>query len=293
MRFMSEVLTVQGRGLEAADIERIRRLIAEHPGWSRRRLSEVLAAEWDWRNAGGRLKDMAARSLLVKLEARGLVVLPLRRQIPSNRMSRRAVVRDWDWAPVAGALRDMGPLRVQETSADAPLREHCGAALAQFHYLGCRGTVGENLQYAITTDAGRLLACLLFGSAAWKCRARDQFIGWSREQKQQRLHLLTANTRFLILPFVQIPHLASWILGQVLGRLSEDWESKYGHPIAMVETFVDRERFRGTCYRAANWIQTGTTTGRSRQDSDHTLRVPLKDVYVYPLGRRFRRQLCP
>jgi hypothetical protein len=164
--------------------------------------------------------------------------------------------------------------------------------LATFHYLGWSGTVGENLQYAITNEAGRLLACLVFGSAAWKCRARDEFIGWSGEEKKRQLQQVTNNTRFLILPWVQVPHLASWILGRVLGRISSDWKDKYGHPIALVETFVERERFRGTCYRAANWVPVGATTGRSRQDSQRTLRVPIKDVYVYPLGRGFRQELC-
>lgn len=292
MRGMSEVLLMQGREWALDDIERIRRLIAENPAWSRRRISEALAAGWDWRNGSGQLKDMAARSLLVKLEARGLIQLPVRRQTPTNRMARvRTLDREWDTTPIVGTLGDLGSLTVREVSTDEAGQERCGVALAQFHYLGWGGAVGENLSYAISNEAGGLLACLAFGSAAWKCRSRDEFIGWSAECKQQRLHLITNNTRFLILPFVQVPHLASWILGRVLGRLSGDWEAKYGHRIVLVETFVDRDRFRGTCYRAANWIQTGATAGRSRQDRQHTLRVPIKDVYVYPLGRRFRKEL--
>lgn len=289
---MSEVLVVQGRCLQPADIVWTRLLIADNPAWSRRRISEALAAAWNWRNASGQLKDMAARSLLVKLEARGLIELPARRQTPTNRMARvPALDTVWDTTPVVGPLGELGPLRVWDVRTDGAGQERCAAALAQFHYLGWSGTVGENLQYAVTNEAGRLLACIGFGSAAWKCRARDEFIGWSPLQKQQRLHWITNNTRFLILPFVQVPHLASWILGQVLGRLSADWEAKYGHRIVLVETFVDRERFRGTCYRAANWIHTGATTGRSRQDRQHTFRVPIKDVYVYPLRRRFRQDL--
>ncbi len=289
---MSEVLVVQGRRLQPADIVWIRELIAGNPCWSRRRLSEALCAEWNWRNGSGRLKDMAARSLLVKLEARRLIELPQRRQTASNRMAGRRISRqNWDWAPVAGAFGDVGPLMLQEVSTDATARVRFAAALAEFHYLGCRGTVGENLQYTVTDGGGRLLACLLFGSAAWKCRARDQFIGWTAEQRQQRLHLITNNTRFLMLPYVKVPHLASWILGRVLRRLSEDWERKYGHGIVLVETFVERERFAGTSYKAANWICLGSTTGRSRQDRYNTLRVPVKDVYVYPLRRRFREEL--
>jgi hypothetical protein len=288
---MSESLTVQGRKLDAEDVLQIRQLIAGHPDWSRRRLSEVLCGEWNWRNGSGRLKDMAARTLLVKLDARGLIQLPLRRRTPSNRMAaRHAPQQVWDSTPIMGALRDLEPLTVREISKDGAARVRFAAALAEFHYLGHRGTVGENLQYAVTDKKDRLLACLLFGSAAWKCKPRDGFIGWDSERRQQNLHLITNNTRFLILPFVRVPHLASCILGRVMRRLSADWQNKYGHPILLVETFVERDRFAGTSYKAANWLRLGSTTGRSRQDRQRALRVPVKDVYLYPLHQRFREE---
>ena len=290
---MSETRVVQGRQLGVGEVTQIRDLLAAHPEWSRRQLSEVLCAAWDWRNRAGQLKDMATRSLLLKLEASGLIQLPVRRRKASNRMAGpRLPPRLWDPTPVTGPLAQLGPLEVQEVSRDDAARRELAAALAQFHYLSHRGTVGENLQYRVRNARGRLLGGLVFGSAAWKCRARDEFIGWSAEQRPQQLHLLTNNSRFLILPFVTVPHLASWILGQVLRRLSQDWESKYGHPIVLVETFVERERFAGTSYKAANWIRLGATTGRSRQDRSHTVAVPVKDVYLYPLRRRFRQELC-
>jgi hypothetical protein len=289
---MGETLLVQGRRLVQSDIVRIRQLLAENPSWSRRRLSEVLAREWDWRNASGRLKDMATRTLLLKLDARGLIALPPRRRAPSNRMAEGRVSRQaWDTAAVTGTLPQLSPVVVQEISGDAAERRRFAAALVGFHYLGYRGTVGENVQYAVTDGTGRLLACLLFGAPAWKCRARDEFIGWSAEQRQRNLCQVANNTRFLILPFVRVPHLASWILGQTLRRLSRDWQRKYGHPILMAETFVERSRFAGTSYKAANWIRIGSTTGRSRQDRQHTLQVPVKDVYAYPLHDRFREEL--
>lgn len=289
---MSEAMMVQGRLLATADILRVRQLLADNPTWSRRRLSEALAEEWDWRNASGQLKDMAARTLLLKLDARGLIELPPRRRTPSNRMAEGRVPRqDWDTTAITGTLRQLGPLTVQEISGDAAERRRFAAALAEFHYLGYRGTVGENTQYTITDGTGRLLACLLFGAPAWKCRARDEFIGWSPENRQRHICSITNNTRFLILPFVRVPHLASWILGQTLRRLSKDWERKYGHPVLLVETFIERDRFAGTSYKAANWIRLGSTTGRSRQDRQHTLQVPIKDVYVYPLHHRFREEL--
>jgi hypothetical protein len=289
---MDETFVAQGRQVIPADIARIRALIAGNPRWSRRRLSEVLATEWNWRNGSGRLKDMATRSLLVKLGERGLITLPARRQIPSNRMTvRRIQARSWDTTPVCGAFQSLNPLVVREISTDPAARCEFSAALAELHYLGCRGTVGENLQYTVTDARGRLIACLLFGAAAWKCRSRDQFIGWTREQRERHLSLITNNTRFLILPWVRVPHLASWILGQVLRRLAHDWERKYGHRVVLVETFVERDRFAGTSYKASNWIQVGSTTGRSRQDRQRTLQVPIKDVYIYPLDQRFRTEL--
>ena len=288
----SETLVVQGRQLESWDIIRIRELIADNPNWSRRRLSKALCDEWEWRNGSGQIKDMAARSLLLKLHARALIELPARRQVASNRMlSRKISPQCWDTTPITGTLGDLGPLTVQEVSRESSARVRFAAALSEFHYLGYRGTVGENLQYMVTDRTGRLLACLLFGAAAWKCRARDHFIGWLPELRARNLRLITNNTRFLILPFVRVPHLASWILGQVLRRLSADWQTKYGHPIVLVETFVERERFAGTSYKASNWIRLGATTGRSRQDRRHTFHVPVKDVYLYPLDSGFRQEL--
>jgi len=293
----SEELVVQGRRITPRDLEQIRELIRSHPEWSRRRLSEALVAAWDWRNAAGRLKDMATRTLLVKLEARGLVQLPERRRRAFNRMARPQATQArlwdrWDRSPLTGSLSQIQPLALREVSRDPGARAEFGAALAEFHYLGYRGAVGENLQYTVTGPDGRLLACLLFGAAAWKCRVRDEFIGWTHDQRDERLGLVANNSRFLIRPFVQVPHLASWALGAALRRLSADWETKYGHPVALAETFVDRSRFRGTCYRAANWIHQGATTGRTRQDRYTTLKVPVKDVYLYPVRSDFRSLLC-
>ena len=283
---------LQGRRVTPQDVTRIRELLDTNPDWSRRRLSKVLSEEWNWRNGAGRLKDMATRTLLLKLEARGLIHLPPCRQRASNRMAIRGLPQqDWHSTPVEGKLRDLGPLTAREVSSDTRNRVRFAAALAEFHYLGFRGTVGENLQYTVTDGRGQLLACLLFGAAAWKCRARDEFVGWTSEQRQRHLHQITNNTRFLILPFVRVQHLASWILSSVTRRLSADWEKKYGHRITLVETFVERDRFAGTSYKAANWVHVGSTTGRSRQDRYSTLRVPVKDVYLYPLERSFRREL--
>jgi hypothetical protein len=254
-----------------------------------------LATRWDWRNGAGVLKDMAARTLLVKLAERGLIQLPERRQVPTNRMRcgvEPARELPEPIEPIAGALAQLEPLSLQEVSGQPTSRAWVKAALGRFHYLGFGGAVGENLHYVIRDGQSRPLACLVFGAAAWKCQDRDRFIGWTAEQRQHHLGLVANNTRFLILPWVRVPDLGSWILGQVAGRIGRDWQAKYGHPVVLLETYVEQQRFRGTVYRAANWQPVGVTAGRSRQDRHTCLAVPLKEIYLYPLRRSFREALC-
>src|SRR6266568_482445 len=285
--------TLQGRELGPQDLGLIRQLIVEHPDWSRWRLSQVLCRHWNWRNGAGQLKDMASRTLLLKLQERGHIQLPPRRQTPANRMRQTKVVPwVWDRSAIVSTLAALGCLQVREVSQSRSERQQVAASLSQFHYLGFGGAVGENLQYTVCDGQGRLLACLVFGSAAWKCRDRDRFIGWTVAQRKANLFLLTNNTRFLVLPWAQVPHLASWALSTVRRRLSRDWQAKYGHPIHLVETFVERDRFRATAYRAANWIRVGETTGRTRQDRFYSLQTPVKDVYLYPLHSKFQQRLC-
>ena len=291
---MDPILIVQGRRLNGPELEQLRHWVSGHPGWSRRRLSVELASRWDWRNGAGQLKDMAARTLLLKLHQRGLVELPPRRQAPTNRMRCVAwelVLAEEPPDAIECALEDLGPLDVNEVSRDARERAWVKGALGRYHYLGFNGAVGENLQYVISDGQGRRLACLVFGAAAWKCQDRDRFIGWSAQQRQRNLALIANNTRFLILPSVRVRRLGSWILGQVHRRLAQDWEAKYGHPVVLMETFVEHPRFRGTVYRAANWQRVGRTKGRTRQDRHTSIQVAAKDIYVYPLRRGFRQVL--
>lgn len=286
------IFTLQGRELDPHDLGLIQQLLREHPDWSRWRLSKALCEEWNWRNAAGQLKDMASRTLLLKLQERGHIQLPARRQNPASRMRQTRVEPiQWDDSTIAASLGDLNPLQLAEVSQDRAQRQQVAAALRQFHYLGFGGAVGENLQYTVRDGQGRLLACLVFGSAAWKCQGRDAFIGWTIDQRRRHLPCLTNNSRFLILPWVQVRSLASWTLSAILRRLSADWQAKYGHPIHLVETFVERDRFRGTAYRAANWVRVGETTGRTRQDRDRLLQAPVKDVYLYPLHPKFRERL--
>ena len=291
---MTENLTIQGRCLSPAELHGLRQWVGENPRWSRWRLSRELATRWDWRNGAGVLKDMAARTLLVKLAQRGLITLPERRQMPTNRMRCEAAPTPGlpePLEPIAGALAQLEPLSLQEVSAEPTPRAWVKKALARFHYLGFGGTVGENLQYVVHDAQRRPLACLVFGAAAWKCQDRDRFIGWTAEQRQEHLALVANNTRFLILPWVKVPALGSWVLGQVAGQIARDWLSKYGHWVVLLEPFVEQQRFQGTVYRAANWKSVGVTTGRSRQDRHTCLQVPRKEIYLYPLRRNFREAL--
>ena len=284
---------IQGRRLGSEDIGLVREWLATEPTWNRTRLSRELCRRWDWRNGAGRLKDMACRTLLLKLERRGQIRLPAR-QRPSPNALRNSQVLDLpcEDSPIEGTLGDLQPLRIE------PLLEgHPNLALFRFllqrhHYLGLRNSVGENLKYLARDRHGRPLACLLFGSAAWKAKVRDEWIGWNVGQRQCGLAHMSNNTRFLVLPWVRVPHLASHVLGLVVRRLHADWTSKYGHGIELLETFLDRERFRGTCYRAAGWLHVGATTGRSRNDRDQTLSVSIKDIYLRPLSPDFRRRMC-
>ncbi len=236
---------------------------------------------------------MAVRTLLGKLEQRGLVVLPPRRGLSPNRHRLTAPpLRSWDTRRIEGSLRELGALQIREVSTQSSERAQLRSALATFHYLGYRSPVGETLQYGVYDAQGRLLSALIFGAAAWKCAARDRWIRWSPEQRERGLGLLANNSRFLILPWVKVPRLASWILSRIARRIDGDWQAKYGHRILALETFVETGRFTGTCYQAANWIHVGATTGRSRQDRTRTVQVPVKEVYLYPLSPKSREGLC-
>jgi Domain of unknown function (DUF4338) len=286
-------LVIQGRQIGAAELEQVRGLLAAHPDWSRYRLSRDLCRVWNWRSLAGQIKDMAARALLLKLEARGLVALPVRRRLSPNRMRHKQIRRlQHRTDPVCGSLSELQPLQIQELSRQPEAWPVFDSLLHQYHYLGYTSAVGQNVKYLVRDRQGRDLACVLFGAAAWQTQARDAFIGWTAAQRQAQLGQVANNSRFLILPWVRVPELASHILGQVTRRIAADWLARYGHRVALLETFVERDRFRGSCYRAANWICLGQTQGRTRQDRQHLLQAPVKDVLVYPLQADFRKALC-
>lgn len=289
---METAKIIQGRSITPGDVALIRGLLAGNPSWNRSRLSRELCERWDWRNEMGRLKDMACRTLLLKLERQGQIHLPARqRPSPNAHRNRQITEVPHDCTPIESDLSALRPLRIEPLKADDEDIPLFKFLLHRYHYLGLRNGVGENLKYMVRDQAGRPLACMLFGSAAWKAKSRDAFIGWDRQARQRNLPLLSNNTRFLILPWVRVQHLASHLLAQVCRALPGHWMQKYGHPIHLLETFVERERFRGTCYRAAGWKHVGATVGRSRNDVHATMSVPVKDIFLYPLNADFRGRL--
>jgi hypothetical protein len=275
------------------EIELIQKLISANPTWSRTRLSIELCHIWDWRHPDGQPKAISCRDLLRQLDVKGLIVLPASRQKPVFQTGRKNPVQLMlhDSTEINGNIRDILPVRLEIVQEGTFLIQEFKSLIEQYHYLGFDRNIGENLKYMAYSRQGEILACLLFGSAAWTCAPRDQFIGWNAANRRNNLIYTTNNTRFLILPWVKVPHLASHILGLIVRRIAADWQGKYGHPLYLLETFVEKDRFKGTCYKAANWNYVGETTGRSRNDRYKTLQVPIKDIYLYPLHKHFREGL--
>jgi hypothetical protein len=234
---------------------------------------------------------MVCRGLMLQLHRAGHIELPPRRKTPPNPLAQRSRPAEIpiDRTPLRESLRGLGPLHIEQVRRTA--REQLvNSLIDQHHYLGYTQPVGEHLKYLVFAQ-DRLLACLAWSSAPRHLGPRDRFIGWSAEARRRNIHLIAYNLRFLILPWVEVSHLASHILGRMARQLPRDWEQIYGHAVYFLETFVDPQRFRGTCYRAANWIVLGRTTGRGKDDQTGRPNRPIKEVLGYPLCRRFRQLL--
>jgi len=284
-------LNYRGRAISNEDILYIREMIAAHPGESRRTLSKKLCEAWQWKQANGALRDMVCRGLLLLLDRAGHIELPPVKFVPHNPLARRARPEPVliDTTQREGELRQIQPLEFMQVrrSGDEPL---FNSLMEQHHYLGYEQPVGEHLKYLVWSQ-GRPVACVAWSSAPRHIGARDRYIGWSAETRRRNIRFVAYNTRFLILPWVRVEHLASHILGRMAARISGDWEQMYGHPIYFLETFVDPERFRGICYRAANWVLLGRTTGRGKQSNSYVPNRSIKEVLGYPLTKHFRQRL--
>lgn len=288
---MNDAQIIQGRLISNQDIELIRTLLREHPEWHRNRLSVELCKYWNWIDETGRLKDMACRTLLLKLHRRDIIRLPEpTRKDTNHRRTKSFIPLPHDTTPIESSLNLIQPIRL--VLADkGPSAALWQTFLTSYHYLGFTTKVGCNISYLAIDRYERPVGCFLFGAAAWKTAPRDHFIGWNISQRKKNLHLIANNMRFLIPPFIRVPHLASHLLSLAIDRLRQDWPEKYGFHLSMVETFVDTSRFSGTCYRAANWRYVGETTGRTRNDTYFTIKKPVKAIYLYPLSKHFRQHL--
>ena len=281
----------RGRMVTADDITSIRQLIAENPGSSRRRLSEKLCEDWQWKQANGALRAMVCRGLMLMLHRAGEIQLPPVRFKTLNPFVVRATPTPMliDTTPITVAFKELRPIELQQVrrTSDEPL---FNSLMEQYHYLKYEQPVGEHLKY-LAWAQGRPIACLAWSSAPRHLGSRDRYIGWNAEARRRNIRFIAYNTRFLILPWVRVAHLASHILGRMAAVLSDDWCRMYSHPIYFAETFIDPGRFRGTCYRAANWQLLGLTTGRGKNDQTNKPNRPIKEILGLPLTSRYREQL--
>jgi hypothetical protein len=291
---METLLRYRGRAVTRHDVHQIRALIAAHPKQSRRALSQTLCLAWQWRQANGVPREMVCRGLMLALHRAGHIELPAVRRRPPNPLGVRARPQPAvvDSTPLQTTLRELGPLtfvQVRRTAEEAGFN----SLLQAHHYLGYSQPVGEHLKFMVYAGA-RPLALFAWSSAPRHLGPRDRFIGWSPSIRRQNISAIAYNTRYLILPWVRVEHLASHLLGRMTRELSQAWNQVYGHPVYLAETFIDPTRYRGTCYRAANWLDLGLTQGRGKDDLTHRPNRSLKNVLALPLCLDFReRLLCP
>ena len=288
---MDQPLSYRHRVITDADLVFIRKLIADHPDSSRRNLSERLCEAWNWVQANGALRSMVCRGLMLMLHRQGLIELPPVRRVIRNPFLERStpVAVTVDEAPLSMGLAELGTLEVRQVRR-TPDEAVFNGLMHQHHYLGYTQPVGEQLKYMVYAG-GRPIACMAWSSAPRHLGSRDRFIGWTAPARLANIGLLAYNTRFLILPWVTVPHLASHLLGRIAKRLSADWQAVYGHPIYFLETFIDPQRFRGTCYLAANWTLMGLTTGRGKDAPTYEVNRSIKQVLGYALVKDFRQRL--
>jgi len=283
-------INIRKRAIAEPDLELIQCIVSEHWHKGRTQISKILSQKWDWYQPNGRLKDMACREILLTLYRKGLISLPPGKHDGRNLKRNQSIpVVQIDQTPLQGKLSNLPPVQLKPVR-NTSLESLYNSLIQQHHYLGYRQIVGNHLKYITFIDE-RPVACLGWGSAAWSVKSRDAFIGWDKPTKEKNLQLVVNNTRFLILPWVSVKYLASKILALNAKRLLDDWLRIYNHPLYLLETFVEKNRFMGTCYKAANWICAGQSKGTAKRGHDHMYHGNIKDVYLYPLRKDFREKL--
>ena len=278
-----------GRHFEAHEIGLIRELLTT-PQISRFRLSREVCERLNWRRANGQLKDMSCRVALLRMQADALITLPAPRNAKPVAYREHPDIEHAVLSPSSAPSVDLARLSVDPVlhKRDSLL---WNAYIQRHHYLGHQLMPGAQLRYFVRAE-GHIIAALGFGASAWKVKPRDNTIGWTSEQRRRNLHLIVNNARFLILPWIKCPNLASRALALISRRLADDWQARYAYRPVLLETFVEKPRFTGTCYKAANWQYLGDTQGRGKLDTLHRHSEPIKSIWVYPLAHDFRRHLC-
>jgi len=291
---MDILLTYRKKNIAQDDLAFIRKVIDEHKSKGRSAISRILCEAWDWRQANGHLKDVVCRGLLLKLERSNLITLPPRIIDNNNNSKRRkstqTTLEFHHPEPVNIPLSELAPVELRQVRR-TPEEKLFNNLIRQYHYLGYTQPVGEHLKYLIYSG-NRLLACFVFSSAPYAIDCRDNFIGWSSEARERNRQLLAYNSRFLILPWVRVKFLASHLLSKCAHHISGDWQNLYNHPIYWLETFVDTEKFTGTCYKASNWTFLGLTSGRGKYNKTYKQLTSIKAMYGYPLTNDYREKLC-
>ncbi len=289
---MHSELVYKGHHITSEDISFIRQTIAAYPEASRRFISQEICRVWNWVQHNGQLKDMLCRGLLLHLQRQGYIKLPPKKCYPNNPLinRRKPDKVEIDITPIECKISEVIPIKLKQVRKTKLERIYNGL-ISQYHYLGYCHPIGEHLKF-IAFAYERPIACLAWSSAPWHIKSRDKFIKWSMKSRRENLHLIAYNTRFLVLPWVRVKFLASHLLGLSARVISQHWQQLYNHPIVYLETFVDTERFKGICYRAANWIYLGKTTGRGKNDQTNKPNRSIKAVYGYPLVKNFREVLC-
>ena len=278
----------RGRIATTEDVALIKELIENNPNISRWALSKKLCQAWNWRQANGHLRDMVCRSFLLRIEEAGYIKLPPRKITPFFVRKKPSII-DVDQYPINTSLSKIKPLQILQVRR-TPYEKLYNSLIQQFHYLKYSQPVGEHLKYVIFSNK-RPIACFAFSSAPRHIGSRDKFIGWSPSARKKNIHLIAYNTRFLILPWIHVPYLASHLLSCIVKLLPNDWQGVYNHPVYFLETFVDTELFKGTCYKAANWKYLGLTTGRGKNDHTKKPNRSIKAVWGYPLCKNFQKLL--
>lgn len=281
----------QGRVVTADGIAFINRLIAENPAESRRALSKRLCKAWNWVQPNGTLKDMFCRSFMLYLDRNGFIKLPAKKFSPYNPLATRKdpAKANVDQTPINTTLSEIKSFKIQQVRWTRS-EKLFNSLIAHHHYLSYCHPIGEHLKYIVFIEE-RSVACLSWSSAVRHIGCRDKYIGWTKTTREKNLSGVIYNNRFLILPWVRVANLATYILGQMIKVLPRDWERIYNHPIYFLESFVDKDRYKGTCYRASNWVYLGETTGRGKNDQTNKPNRSIKTVWGYPLVKNFREVL--